>query len=208
MSSPTSALTTGLGSERSIISGPGWEPTRLSHRRLRTGPTTSPTTRGTTRTAWRSTSRVTRPPANGTTSPAPSASGPCATPVRPPLSARHCPWKVCLSWSRDVTTWVGNTGPQRECRIPGIPECLREYKIKIREKHLFEARRDFGMAQPTLLIIDDTVLRKCYFLRARRLSKNFYKTEKSLENHWQSVAISFLVTKVNITNWYAFPKPG
>lgn len=37
------------------------------------------------------------------------------------------------------------------------------------------------MAQPTLLMIDDTVLGKCYFLRARRLSKNFYKAEKALK---------------------------
>lgn len=76
---------------------------------------------------------------------------------------------------------MGNTGPQRKCRIPGIPECLRDCEIEIREKLLFEARRDFSIAQPTLLIIDDTVLGKCYFLRARRLSKNFYKTEKALK---------------------------
>lgn len=66
----TTALITGLVFERSTISGPGWEPRRLSPRKPRTGLTMSLTTKRTTRTVWRSTSRVHQPPANGTMSPA------------------------------------------------------------------------------------------------------------------------------------------
>lgn len=62
---PTTAPTTGLGSERAIRHGPGWEPKRLSLKRLRTGLIMNLTTKGTTRTAWRSTSRVRQPLASG-----------------------------------------------------------------------------------------------------------------------------------------------
>lgn len=75
------ALTTGLGFERSIINGPGWEPKRPSPRRPRTGLTTSPTTRGTTRTVWRYTSKAQEPPASGMMSPAGKESGLYATQV-------------------------------------------------------------------------------------------------------------------------------
>lgn len=47
----------------------------------------------------------------------------------------------------------------------------------MREKHLFETKRDFS----TALITEDTMLRKCYFLKAVRLSKQIYKIEKALK---------------------------